>query len=77
MSNMVASSVIIIGAGPLLLRILLVVGLLLGSSTDITVSQVVIAEVCLSITEANKFGITSSSRSWEGIRWSLMRCLPF
>ena len=50
MSNMVASSVIVIGAGPLLLRILLVVGLLLGSSTEITVSHVVAVEVCLSIT---------------------------
>ena len=45
---MVASSVIIIGAGPLLLRILLVVGLLLGSSTEITVSQEAV-EVYLSI----------------------------
>ena len=50
MSNMVASSVIVIGAGPLLLRILLVVGLLLGSSTEITVSHVVAVDVCLSIT---------------------------
>lgn len=51
MSNMVASSVIANGAaiGPLLLRILLVVGLLLlGSSTEITVSQEAV-EVCLSI----------------------------
>jgi hypothetical protein len=47
MSNMVASSVIT-GAGLLLLRILLVVGLLLGSSTEIRVSQEVV-EVCLSI----------------------------
>lgn len=47
MSNMVASSVIT-GASLLLLRILLVVGLLLGSSTEITVSQEVV-EVCLSI----------------------------
>jgi hypothetical protein len=47
MSNMVASSVIT-AAGLLLLRILLVVGLLLGSSTEITVSQEVV-EVCLSI----------------------------
>ena len=49
MSNMVASSVIAGAAiGPILLRILLVVGLLLGSSTEITVSQEVV-EVCLSI----------------------------
>ena len=49
MSNMVASSVITgAAAGLLLLRILLVVGLLLGSSTEITVSQEVV-EVCLSI----------------------------
>ena len=50
MSNMVASSVITgaVAAGLLLLRILLVVGLLLGSSTEITVSQEVV-EVCLSI----------------------------
>ena len=52
MSNIVASSEFIIGAGPLLLRILLVVGLLLGSSdTEITVSQVVAVDVCLSISE--------------------------
>lgn len=48
MSNMVASSVITGAIGLLLLRILLVVGLLLGSSTEITVSQEVV-EVCLSI----------------------------
>jgi hypothetical protein len=48
MSNMVASSVITGAASLLLLRILLVVGLLLGSSTEITVSQEVV-EVCLSI----------------------------